>query len=80
MAKHSSTMNSCGKKDRLLYQSMRELGVNNLYIELLKELNDIQNTEQLRTVEGEYIRQLGTLNMTVAGRSKNIGKKNIRNI
>ena len=49
---------------------MRELGVNNFYIELLIELNDIQNIEQKRKVEGEYIRQLGTLNMTVAGRSK----------
>ena len=70
MAKHRSVMNSCGKKDRLLYTSMRELGVNNFYIELIIELNDIQNIEQLRKVEGEYIRQLGTLNMTVAGRSK----------
>ena len=70
MAKHRSVMNNDVKKGRKLYTSMRELGADKFYIELIIELDDTQNVEQLRKVEGEYIRQLGTLNMTIAGRCR----------
>ena len=69
MAKHRITMKSENKNKNKLYQIMNELGVDNFYIELVKECT-VENIEQLRAIEGTYIRQLGTLNMQVAGRSK----------
>ena len=69
MAKHRSSMNATAKKDRRLYQEMRTLGVEQFYIELLEEVK-CENIEQIRKIEGEYIRQMGTLNALVNGRTK----------
>ena len=47
---------------------MKAIGVEHVYIELLEEC-PVENAEQLRAVEGEYIRQLGTLNGRVEART-----------
>ena len=69
IAKHRSVMNAENKKHYKLYQSMREIGSNKFYIELVKEY-PCDNKEQLRAVEGEYIRQMGTLNNRIEARTK----------
>ena len=45
---------------------MKEIGVEHFYIELIKEA-PCENIEQLRAIEGQYIRELGTLNQRVEG-------------
>ena len=67
MAKHrynarNSTENS------LLYDEMRRLGIDNFFIELMEE-TPCENIEQLRAIEGKYIRKYGTLNKIIAGRT-----------
>ena len=71
MAGHRRTINSTRsqKGKYKLYQKMRDLGVEHLYIELIKEA-PCENAEQLRAIEGEYIRQYGELNTRVEGRTK----------
>ena len=69
MASHRKCMNCVAKRDRILYTKMRDLGVGNFYIELIEEY-PCDNVEQLRKREGYFIRELGTLNHVVAGRSK----------
>ena len=69
MAKHRQVMNAETKRDRLLYTKMRILGVDKFYIELL-ECFPCDSIEQLRKREGHYIKELGTLNHLVAGRTK----------
>ena len=69
LAKHRSVMNSRNKKNRRLYEAMREIGADKFYIELVKEC-PCENVEQLRAMEGEYIRTMGTLNHEIAGRDK----------
>ena len=68
MSKHREDMRQETRKSRL-YEKMRELGSDKFCIELLEEC-PVDNIEQLRKKEGEYIRQQGTLNMSIAGRSK----------
>ena len=46
-----------------------KLEVIKFYIELLKEYL-CENVEQLRAVEGDYIRQMGTLNNRIEARTK----------
>ena len=68
MTKHRASMN-CEKRGKcLLYQKMREHGVENFFITLIEKCpcNDI---EELRAKEGEWIEKMGTLNMKVAGRT-----------
>ncbi len=48
---------------------MKENGIDNFYIELEEEYS-CENVEQLRKREGEIIREKGTLNRQIAGRSK----------
>ena len=48
---------------------MKENGIDNFYIELEEEYS-CENVEQLRKREGEIIREKGTLNKQIAGRSK----------
>ena len=68
MSKHRyDCKNQCGTIK--LYQMMNEIGIDNFYIELLEEY-PCNNLEQLRKREGETIRQHGTINMQIAGRSK----------
>jgi len=68
MAKHRSSINSTTKGHRALYAKMRELGVEQFYIELIEEC-PCDNKEQLHKREGEFIREFGTLNHLISGRS-----------
>ena len=56
-------------KNHLLYQQMREIGDDKFYIELIEDY-PCENLEQLNKREGEYIREMATLNEKVAGRTK----------
>ena len=56
-------------KNHLLYQQMREIGDDKFYIELIEEF-PCENLEQLNKREGEFIREVATLNKKVAGRTK----------
>ena len=69
MAKHRDCRNGKCKKHYKLYQKMNNLGIDNFYIELIKE-TPCDNAEQLRAIEGEYIRQYATLNSRIEGRTK----------
>ena len=68
MTKHRASMNCERRGGCLLYQKMREHGVENFFITLIEKYpcNDI---EELRAKEGEWIEKIGTLNMKVAGRT-----------
>ncbi len=48
---------------------MNNIGIERLRIELICEY-PCEDTYQLRQKEGEYIRNLGTLNCYIAGRDK----------
>jgi hypothetical protein len=54
--------------NKLLYIKMRELGIDNFYIELYENFN-CECHEQLLKREGEIIRQIATLNKFIAGRT-----------
>ena len=56
-------------ENRLLYNKMNELGFDNFYIELHENYN-CNSKEELNKREGEVIREIGNLNMLIAGRSK----------
>ena len=68
MADHRTAMRHERDCNITLYVKMREHGVNNFYIELLEEY-PCKNKEQLRAKEGEYIRNLSTLNKRIEGRT-----------
>ncbi len=53
----------------LLYQKFNELGFDKFTIELLEEF-PYDDKQQLRNREGEYIKKLGTLNSSIAGRTQ----------
>ena len=69
MAKHRYDMKSSRCYSSKLYQTMNELGCENFYIELICEC-PCDNKEQLQAMEGQYIRNFGTLNERIAGRSQ----------
>lgn len=48
---------------------MLELGVDNFYIELIEQC-PCNSKEELRSVEGKHIREIGTLNKQIAGRTQ----------
>ena len=50
------------------YQVMREKGIDNFYIELYNEC-PCENREQLTKQEGKLIREIGTINSRIAGRT-----------
>ncbi len=52
-----------------LYQKMRETNIEDWCIELYEEFS-CENKEQLNKREGEIIREIGTLNKCISGRSK----------
>ena len=66
MAKHRHSMKA--KPQYKLYKHMHELDVGNFYIELIENYpcNDVY---ELRAREGHVIRQIGTLNKQIAGRT-----------
>ena len=74
MAEHRNSMKSNRDKNVKLYQKMNEIGAENFRIELIKEC-PCENIEQLRAIEGKYIREMGTLNRQVAGRTSSDYKK-----
>ena len=51
-----------------LHELMRTIGKNNCYIELIENY-PCNSKEELRAREGHYIRERGTLNMKIAGRT-----------
>ncbi len=67
MVKHRCEMNRNTKFK--VYTKMNELGVDKFYIELIENF-PCGNKEELRQREGHFIRELGTLNSSVAGRTK----------
>ena len=64
MAGHRRSITGKSKKHYKLNQKMLDIGKENFYIELKKE-TPCENAEQLRAIEGEYIRQYGTLNSRI---------------
>ena len=67
MAQHRRSIR--GKLSHLpLYAQMQELGLECFFIELVEEV-PCENIEQLRKIEGKYIRSIGTLNIHIAGRT-----------
>ena len=68
MAYHRNDANKPMKQHRLLYTKMMEYGIENFYIELI-ETYPCENMEELRKREGHYIREFGTLNKRIAGRT-----------
>ena len=68
MVKHRSQMNNERDQNMQLYQKMRELGVENFYIELIEDY-PCENNDQLRAREKHYIREMATLNKRVETRT-----------
>ena len=56
------------RKHYILYQKMNDIGVEHFYIELIQEF-PCENKEQLMAKEGEYIREMATLNHRIQGRT-----------
>ena len=69
MVKHRSSAKANDRdRNMLLYQKMRELGVENFYIELLENY-PCDSKDQLRAREGHYIREIATLNKRIETRT-----------
>ena len=66
LSKHKSDMKVLSGK---LYQEMKNVGTENFYIELIENYR-CSSKEELNKKEGEYIRQMGTLNYQVSGRTR----------
>ena len=66
-AVHILTAKYTKSKNRLLYKKMNLLGIENFKIELVDEIT-CDDKKDLRTLEGYYISQLGTLNIRMSGR------------
>ena len=68
---HKKVLNNEKSKsyNYLLYQKMRETNIEDWYIELYEEFS-CENTEQLNKREGETIREIGTLNKVIPGRTQ----------
>jgi len=58
---------------------MRETNINDWYIELYEDF-PTERKEQLNKREGVIIREIGTLNKNIAGRTKEIFLMKIKNI
>ena len=55
------------KSNYKLYQKMKEVGIEQFYIELIEKY-ECNSKEELFKKEGEWIRKMGTLNFQIAGR------------
>ena len=55
-------------RDNLINKLIREIGEDSIYIELI-EIYPCNSREELRAREGYYIRERGTLNNLIAGRT-----------
>ena len=69
MAWHRQSAKKKNKMHQTFYSKFNEIGVENFYIELIEEC-PCESLEQLRKREGEFIREMGTLNSLIAGRTK----------
>ena len=67
MAMHRNQMKF--KPHYKLYLNMVDVGLDKFYIELVENCS-CENKEELRTREGFFIREMGTLNSCIAGRTK----------
>jgi len=67
MAKHRS--GATRYSNLKVHNHMRNIGIDNFYIELI-ESYPCNSKEELNSKEGQYIREFGTLNMAVAGRTQ----------
>ena len=68
MVWHRSTMKREKICNRKVYKHMNDLGIENFYIELY-ESYPCNSCEELTKREGQIIRDIGTLNMTIAGQN-----------
>ena len=69
MVKHRRNFNNKRYENILLYQKMRELGVENFYIELHHHY-PTETKDGLRAEEGKWIREIGALNQRIEKRDK----------
>ena len=67
MAEHRNKMKATPQYK--LYMKMVDVGLDKFYIELIENY-PCDNREELRKREGFYIREMGTLNNCIAGRTK----------
>ena len=67
---HKKRHNNENNKEynKLLYITMREKGIKSFYIELYEDYS-CERKEQLNKKEGEIIREIGTLNKVISGRT-----------
>jgi hypothetical protein len=70
MCQHKVRMKQSNCENRRLYQHIKEIGIEHFRIELI-EYFPCETKEQLHAREGQLIRQLGTLNCKIEGRTKN---------
>jgi hypothetical protein len=68
MTKHRSKVKDPNLYKNSFYKLASQLGIDNFYIELIENY-PCSNKEELRAREGHWIRQLGTLNDKIAGRT-----------
>ena len=69
MAKHRESIDNSTKSHFRLYEKMRDIGIENCYIELVKNY-PCENNEQLRAEEGKIMRVMATLNDRVECRTR----------
>ena len=69
MAWHRQDAKKEKRKHQTFYSKFNEIGIENCYIELIEDC-PCESLEQLRKREGHYIREMGTLNHKIAGRTK----------
>jgi hypothetical protein len=67
-AKHKTDSKKPVKENRLLYQKFKETDINDWYVELYEDYS-CERKEQLTQREGQVIREIGTLNKQIAGRT-----------
>ena len=68
MAEHRVRAKDVKQAHLPLYRLMCEIGIESFYIELL-ETCPCNSIEELHKMEGKYIRELGTLNKQIPGRT-----------
>ena len=66
---HKKNLNNEKCNNILLYQKIRETNIDDWYIELHEDIT-CESKEQLNKREGQIIREIGTLNKLIAGRTK----------
>ena len=66
---HKSRLIDPNFDNYIIYKKMKELGVENFYIELYENYN-CNSKEELNKREGEIIREIATLNKVIAGRTQ----------